>query len=377
MKICLIAPTYLPARRANTIQVMKMAQAMTALGHEVIVTVPGESNQSSPPAWEELAHFYGLKYQFAVEWLPSSSRLRRYDYGYRSVIYARKQGCELIYTRLPQAAGLASFWGIPTIYEVHDIPRGRGAKVLLRLFLRGSGARRLVLITRALRDALSRWQPKLPPSPFTTIAPDGVDLDRYADLSSSAEARAALSLPERFTIGYTGHLYPGRGTELILAMAERLLEVAFLLVGGNPEDVTSVRAEAENKGLENIRLTGFVPNAELPLYQAACDILLMPYQELVAASSGGDIARYLSPMKVFEYLACGRPIISSDLPVLQEVLNETNAIFLPPDEVDPWVEAIQDLRTNQSRQESLSQQARVDAEMYTWEARAEKIFGNF
>ncbi len=377
MKICLIAPTYLPARRANTIQVMKMAQAMTALGHEVIVTVPGESNQSSPPAWEELAHFYGLKYQFAVEWLPSSSRLRRYDYGYRSVIYARKQGCELIYTRLPQAAGLASFWGIPTIYEVHDIPRGRGAKVLLRLFLRGSGARRLVLITRALRDDLSRWQPKLPPSPFTTIAPDGVDLDRYADLSSSAEARAALSLPERFTIGYTGHLYPGRGTELILAMAERLLEVAFLLVGGNPEDVTSVRAEAENKGLENIRLTGFVPNAELPLYQAACDILLMPYQELVAASSGGDIARYLSPMKVFEYLACGRPIISSDLPVLQEVLNETNAIFLPPDEVDPWVEAIQDLRTNQSRQESLSQQARVDAEMYTWEARAEKIFGNF
>lgn len=377
MKICLIAPTYLPARRANTIQVMKMAQALTALGHEVIVTVPAESNPSSTPTWDELAHFYGLKYHFKVEWLPVLSRLRGYDYGYRAIQFARKQGCNLIYTRLPQAAGLASYRGIPTVYEVHDIPKGRGAKVLLRLFLSGSGARRLVLITRALRDDLARWQPTLPPSPFTTIAPDGVDLDRYADLPSSAEARATLSLSERFTIGYTGHLYPGRGTELILALAERLPEVAFLLVGGNPKGVTSFRAEAENKALENIRLTGFVPNAELPRYQAACDILLMPYQQRVAASSGGDIARYLSPMKVFEYLACGRPIISSDLPVLKEVLNTANALLLPPAEVDSWVEAIQDLRTNQSLRESLSQQARVDAAMYTWEARAEKIFGHF
>ena len=78
-------------------------------------------------------------------------------------------------------------------------------------------------------------------------------------------------------------------------------------------------------------------------------------------------------MKVFEYLACGRSIISSDLPVLQEVLNRTNAILLPPGDVDAWAEAILDLRENESRRKSLSQQAQVDAQMYTWEARAENI----
>ncbi len=373
MKICLIAPTYLPARRANTIQVMKMAQAMTALGHEVTVTVPGEGKPSSTPTWEELAHYYGLKQPFAVEWMPARSWLRRYDYGYRAVHYARNHEADLIYTRLPQSAGLASSLGISVIYEMHDFPLGKGAQFLLNLFLQGRGARRLVLITRALRDDLARWLPSLLPPPFTIVAPDGVDLDRYADLPSPAEARAALSLPGRFTLGYTGHLYPGRGTEMILALAGRLPEITFLLVGGNPEDVASVSAEAENKGLKNVRLTGFIPNAELPRYQAACDILLMPYQQRVAASSGGDISRYLSPMKVFEYLACGRSIISSDLPVLQEVLNRTNAILLPPGDVDAWAEAILDLRENESRRKSLSQQAQVDAQMYTWEARAENI----
>jgi len=373
VKICLIAPTYLPARRANTIQVMKMAQAMAVLGHEVLVTVPGKHHGRSAPTWDELSHHYGLRHPFKIEWLPERSWLRRYDYGYRAVHHARKHDADLIYTRLPQSAGLASSLGISTVFEIHDFPSGRGVRILFKLFLQGSGARRLVLITRSLRDDLARWLDSLPSTPFTIIAPDGVDLARYADVPSSSDARSTLSIPDRFTVGYTGHLYPGRGAEMILSMAARLPEIIFLLVGGDPDDVDRVQAEAENTGLNNVILTGFIPNAELPRYQAACDILLMPYQQRVAASSGGNIARYLSPMKVFEYLACGRPIISSDLPVLQETLNQNNAILLPPDDVDAWVKAIQELQTDPSRREALAHQARMEAQKYSWEARAERI----
>lgn len=387
MKICLIAPTYLPARRANTIQVMKMAQAMTVLGHEVFVTSPlpprppspcwerGESARAGGEGepWDELARHYGLQHQFQVEWLPARSWMRRYDYGYRAVRYARQRGADLIYTRLPQSAALSSWLGISTIYEIHDFPKGRGAAMLLNLFSKGRGARRLVLITRALRDDLARRFSPLPAPPFTLIAPDGVDLERYVNLPAPADARAALSLPERFTLGYTGHLYPGRGVELLLPLANRQPDVTFMLVGGEPDDVARMRAEIEKAGIVNVILTGFVSNAELPRYQAASDVLLMPYQEQVAASSGGDIARYLSPMKMFEYLACGRPVISSDLPVLRETLTSENAILLPPDDLDAWVTAIQELRTNPSRREALARQARLDARKYSWEARAEKI----
>jgi glycosyltransferase involved in cell wall biosynthesis len=149
-----------------------------------------------------------------------------------------------------------------------------------------------------------------------------------------------------------------------------------LLVGGDPADVERVHRQVDERGLNNVTLTGFVPNADLPQYQAACDVLLMPYQRHVAASSGGDIARYLSPMKLFEYMACGRPIVSSDLPVLRETLNSDNAILLSPEDQDAWVLALQALQGDSLRREALGHRVRQDVEQYTWEARAQKILEN-
>jgi glycosyltransferase involved in cell wall biosynthesis len=160
---------------------------------------------------------------------------------------------------------------------------------------------------------------------------------------------------------------------LILAIAAQLPEVHFLLVGGEPSDVDRLRETVHTRGLTNITLTGFIPNAELPRYQAACDILLMPYQRKVAASSGGDIAKFLSPMKLFEYLASGRAILSSDLPVLQEVLTPQNAVLLPSDNSAAWVAAIRDLQSRPQKRAALAAQAQTDAQRYSWEARAEQI----
>lgn len=371
MKICLIAPTHLPARRANTIQVMKMAQAIKVVGHEVLVLVPQTDANMSRPSWDELAHHYGLQHKFGVEWRKGSSSLRRYDYGLFAVLRARRWGADLIYTRLPQAAALASMLGIKTIFEIHDLPQGVQGPRLLRRFLRGAGARRLVVITKALGADLPFMDEA---REFITIAPDGVDLVRFADLPEPAQARQQLSFADQFTVGYTGHLYPGRGADLILQIAERLPEMNFLLVGGETPDIERIRKQTQTLGLNNIILAGFVPNMELPVYQAACDVLLMPYQPRVEASSGGDIARYLSPMKLFEYLACGRAIVSSDLPVLREILNSENSILLPPDEIDAWVSTLQNLYSNGTLREGLAKQALQDVKQYSWEARAQNIF---
>lgn len=177
----------------------------------------------------------------------------------------------------------------------------------------------------------------------------------------------------RFVAGYSGHLYAGRGVELILDMAARLPEVGFLVVGGEPDESQALRSEVKSRRLENVIPVGFVPNAELPRYQASCDLFLMPYQRRVAASSGGDIARYLSPMKLFEYMACGRPILCSDLPVLREVLSPEIAVLLPPDDVEAWVAAIQSLLNDPALCRSLGELVRAEAKGYTWEARASQI----
>jgi len=401
MKIAVIAPTEIPARRANTLQVMKMTQALALLGNEVRLAAPKKwpgakeaspehqnlvSETASDRTWNGLACHYGLHHEFPITWLPAVSWLRRYDFSFFAVAWARRWGAELIYTRLPQAAAGASRMRSKTVFEIHDLPQGRFGISAFRNFLAGRGAYRLVAITQALANDLSKAFGSPASPPFTIVAPDGVDLDRFTDLPAPSQARLALAQdkstglaqslnPEQFTAGYTGHLYAGRGMPLLLDFAELLPDVTFLIVGGEPQDVERLRSEANVRRLQNILLTGFVPNAELPRYQAACDVLLMPYQHRVAASSGGDISRYLSPMKLFEYLACGRAIISSDLPVLQEVLNPRNAILLPCDDVDAWVQALRNLQNDSQFRERLAAQARQDSSSYTWEARAVKIFG--
>ena len=125
MKIVLIAPTYLPAIRANTIQVMKMAQAIASLGHDLTVLVPQVEVESRQFSWDDLMHQYGLRSEFKIEWLPTNRKMRSYDFGLKSVRRSRELGAELIYTRLPQSAVFASRLGIPTIYEIHDLPKGK------------------------------------------------------------------------------------------------------------------------------------------------------------------------------------------------------------------------------------------------------------
>jgi len=382
MKIALIAPTYLPARRANTIQVMKMAQAFTNLGHQVRVIVPGmaDNGQDGELQWQKLAAHYGLQSIFEVVWLPVRPYMRRYDYGFLAVRAAQKWEADLVYTRLPQAAVIAAWKRMETIYEIHDIPQGTVGPVLFRSYLKAPGARRLVTITQALKDEIiNRFGLPDSPPPIV-VALDGVDLDRYQDIPKPIDARRLLNAQsnlnvdeERFTIGYTGHLYSGRGVELMLGMAERLPNLSFMLAGGENEDVTNLRLRVESRNLRNVILTGFIPNSELPSYQAACDLLLMPYQRRVSGSSGGDISKYLSPMKLFEYMACGRPILSSDLPVFREVLNERNAVLIIPDDIDQWVENIEALISDSDTRRELSERAKMDVKQYTWKTRAERI----
>lgn len=395
MRITIIAPTEIPARRANTLQVMKMAQAFRELGHLVHMIVP-QSSQSKKKAeadnqhsWESLAHHYGLKHSFHIEWLPAHNHLKRYDFSWRAIKRAKELGAQVIYTRLPQSAALSSLRGLATIYEIHDFPQGVMGPFLLRTFLRGKGAQRMVVITHALYTDLNKAFRIPTVKDFVRIAPDGVDLERYLDLPDPAIARELLctrqpgfmsdsihfseDFASQFTAGYTGHLYPGRGTQLLVELAARLPEINFLIAGGEPSDVQKLRQTALNRSLSNMFITGFVPNTDLPQIQSACEVLLMPYQKKVSASSGGDIGRYLSPMKLFEYMASQRAILSSDLPVLKEILNPQNALILPPSDINAWVDAIKNLKDNAELRHRLGMQARQDVLQYTWQSRARRI----
>jgi glycosyltransferase involved in cell wall biosynthesis len=224
-----------------------------------------------------------------------------------------------------------------------------------------------------LRKALERSTSLQFENDALLVAPNGVELEKYDGLPNPDEARHQLNLPEGSTVGFTGHIYPGRGADLLFELAKQMPQVNFLWVGGTPDLVDFWRAKLTDAKMTNVTMTGFVKHEIIPLYQAASDILLMPYSRSISASSGQDIAEVINPMKMFEYMASGRAIISADLPSIREVLNEGNAMLCEPGEIGNWRLEIEALLGDEPRRLVLSAQARKDVEQLTWVKREERV----
>jgi glycosyltransferase involved in cell wall biosynthesis len=367
MKIAAIAGSTIPSDTANSLQVMKACQALVQIGHEVTLLVPGVKNTSV-----DLRKHYGLEVDFPIEWLSSSSRRM---FTWNAVRRGRALGADLTYTWFPQSAVFSQLRGMPVIFEIHIQPTGRFGPVWHKAFETVPGRKRLASITHALVSVLERdFNMHFPPGEVV-IAPNGVDLERFASLPDPVTARRQTGLREAPTLMCTGHLYAGRGAELFLALAEALPQAHFVWVGGRPEDVASWKQRAKS---QNVTFTGYIPNRDLPLYQAAADILLMPYGTSIMGSSGtADSAAVASPMKMFEYMAAGRAIVTSDLPVIREVLDEESAVFCQPAGIGDWRLVIESLLDDESHRAKLGHQAQRKVQGHTWTARAQRIMNGF
>ena len=370
MNIVAIAGSTIPSDTANSLQVMKACQALAQIGHDVTLLVPEATNLKNTTI--NLRQHYGLQTEFPIEWLSSFSRRM---FTWDALRRARGLKAELIYSWFPQSAVFGLLRGLPVIFEIHIQPTGLFGPLWHQAFANLHGLKRLVSITRALVNILERdFHLHLSPDEVV-IAPNGVDLERFDSLPDTVTARRQIGFREAQTVMCTGHLYAGRGAELFLSLAKFFPQVHFVWVGGRSEDIKTWRQKAES---DNVTFTGFIPNRDLPLYQAAADILLMPYSRSIMGSSGtADSAAVASPMKMFEYMAAGRAIVSADLPVIREVLNETSAVFCEPDKLENWRAGIESLLDDEKRRLELGTRARQDAQGYTWVARAKRIMNNF
>ncbi|MEW6400351.1 MAG: glycosyltransferase [Chloroflexota bacterium] len=392
MKIAVITNSRIPSLTANSIQAMKVAQALIQLDHEIRMFAPREAD---PVSRETLASHYGLRLTPDLEWLPSNQHLKRLDFIFHAARAAKRFGADIVYTWLPQSAALGLWLGYPVVLEMHADVAGRMGAWWLRQFWKARGRKLMTVTTSALRTALERSTSMQFENDAVLVAPNGVELERYEGLPNPSEARRQLDLPEGPTVGFTGHIYPGRGADLLFELAKQMPQVNFLWVGGTAELVDFWRGRLDEARMTNATMTGFVQHERIPLHQAAADILLMPYSRSISASSGQDIAEVINPMKMFEYMAAGRAIVSADLPVIREVLNEGNAVFCEPyggrvglsvpsspyrDHnvegdyvIGNWRLEIESLLRDEARRVALGAQAKKDVERFTWEMREERV----
>lgn len=324
---------------------------------------------------KKLWKLYGIRDTFTLRIIPFIRGLKLWDYALRCGFESKKNQSDVYYTRHLSSAFLAVLFKHKVVLELHAPLNASWKGRLLRSLLLSGRIHFIVVITDALRELLEK-QLHLGERSYCWIKvlPDGVDFPAFEILPSLKECQSELHLDsEKKWVGYSGHLYPGRGIELILNLAKRNSDVQFLLVGGEPEAVSALEKEISAQGISNVVITGFVPPQKLPRYLGACDALLMPYEQSVAVSGGGNTVKWMSPLKMFEYMATRRPILSSDLPVLREILNESNAMLCEVGNLESWNNALKKVLDEEGLGQKLASQAYADVQSYSWKNRAQKI----
>ncbi len=362
MRILYVSSSTVPSRAANSVHVMKMCQAFAGLGHEVRLLTMNRPAKQISSELDDYAH-YGVQPSFDLRKLPFPG----FPGGQACYAWAAKREADrwkpdLVYGRYFPAVAFLGFSGSPVVLESHERiwERGRTVRNLVKKLFRSPGFQRLVVISNALKEMY--LEQKLLPESRICVAHDAAD-----PAPSCPPAGNSV-----FKVGYLGGVYPGRGIELLLECAGGLPEVEFHFVGGTRADLEQLTGTVPGP---NVTGHGYQPPERVPQLRCEMDVLLAPYQRKVAVYGGkGDTSAFMSPLKIIEYMASGRPMICSDLPVLREVLHPVNALLVDPDDREGWVEAIRGLREDPERAAQIGKRALQDFEhQHTWDIRAQHV----
>ena len=373
MKILYISNSIIPSRAANSIHVMKMSQAFANIGHEVILLAPDRRKKYEKNV-HDIYDYYGVKKNFKIKklWYPEFKG-GAFFYTLKIFLYLIiNKKFNLVYGRFLYGCYVASLLKNEVIYESHA-PIYEETNYGLRFFkklIKSKYFKKLVVISHALKDIY--LENKFLKNEKIQVEHDGAD--KVLDLNSTINLLGSVN---NFKVGYVGHLHKGKGIEIIASIANKVKDdVEFHIIGGTEKDINIWKNNINSK---NVFFYGYVPHKEVSNYINAFDICLLPNQKVIfaygAKSTGMNLSKFTSPLKLFEYMSHKKAIIASDLPVLKEVLNEKNSILVEFDNKNDWIKAIEKLKSTQCRKK-ISQQALSDFNHYTWKSRALRLIND-
>ena len=370
MKIFYFSGVKLPSQNSDSIHVMKMAQAFGKAGHDVTLFA-----QSVGAASEELYEIYDTEQCFKMHLvsgldLPFLSHVNQY----RTLAQTMKTTArpDLFYGHDPLALTLFND-GSPIIFEAHGMPTKPAQGWALKQLIKNKNLHAIVAVSDVLKKDLLTLFPEIDPEQIF-VAHDGADL--IENLSSLEGEVQLKGRKNALNIGYAGSLTPGKGIELIHRIARLRPEYDFHIVGGTKKQIQRIET---NDRLSNVYFYGHCEHAEVPSYLKAFDICVAPYQHRALIKTGHNTSRWISPMKIFEYMAIKKPMICSKLPVIEEIVrhNETALLVAASDE-EKWAETIDYLAENPDAAEKIADNAYHSLEdHYTWDKRVEAIFDFF
>jgi glycosyltransferase involved in cell wall biosynthesis len=384
--VTLPADIRFPLERANGVQIVKTAAALARGGHATTLIV----RKSDPRETSEILALYGVAPDARL-------RVRRLAVGHRAGRFALPrlrflarataasllalQRGDVVLTRdLQLADALLSLNGDGrVVYESHAVEallyRERAAlygtpepaseakarrleRRERRVWQRAAG---IVTTTAGIRNS---FEAAFGPRARTRVIPNGCDVP---------PAREFPGLPNESPprVVYAGQLYPWKGVDVLVEAFAFVKGARLVMLGGldGEPDFERVKALAAARGLQDrIELKGTLPQVQVAHELARAAVVAVPFLKT------GMTERHTSPLKAFEAMAAGRPLVASDLPSSREFLRDgENAVLVTPGDPAALAEAIRRLLHDKALAERLARTAYAEAPRYSWDARARQL----
>ena len=364
MKICYLSNTAVPSKSAASIQIIKMCENFSKLNNKVLLIT---SNASK----ENVFDFYGVKKSFQITKLKNFETfplgVKYYLFSIVSILESLKFNPDIYITRNFFTSFLLSILRKKNILELHhgiDM-EGRIVRYILKFFnfLNSKYLLKLLAITNSVKIYYQK-QFKVNEEKFIVL-PSGSSIERKLPIE-------IFKKNKKLKIGYFGSIYKSRGVNLILRLSKIDNENDYFIFG-NLSQYKNIKTKFYNN---NLKLHDYLPYKKIPSNISKMDILLMPYQETAVASGNvGNIIDFTSPLKLFDYLACGKIILSSKVKVFEEVLEDKkNVIFIKNfNNINSWKKEIKKIQNLESKRLIISKNNLKISKNFNLKTRAKKI----
>lgn len=348
-----IAELVLPSRSAYSIQVMKMCNAFSELGYKTNLHVLNSQSNKIHKIYNCNSNFkiysHNLKINNFISRLLFATKLVLKNKNLSGVLYSRS-----IITGI-----FLSFFKKDVVIEIHHELKGF-TFFLFQLCKNFDFFKKIkfVFITKNLKKNFNL-------SNKSVIADDGVDLNSFKLKKNKNKYKN--------TCVYTGSFAKGKGLEKIIKISKLLPKIEFHLYG---DFSNSTYSNETIRNYNNIKYFGFSEYKNMPKILNKYDLYLMPYENKVYVRSKNiEVSKFMSPMKLFEYMAADGVLIASDLSVYNHILNKKNSILIRNNSINLWKRKIEEFFKIKKKFLYLSKNAHESVKLYTWDNRAKKIVG--
>ena len=363
MKIAYITDTEFPTKAANGVQTFRMCEAFVAAGYDLRLFCQGKKEQINQT---DLFSYYGVNPGFDTQFISlTGGRLKPYRFTFKLYSQIRKFSPDIVYTRHLHSAYWLALSGWKVMYELHKSPSIDGvvSRLIFQKLVKLVKLQKLVVISNALKNEVQKNF--FIPAEKILVAHDGANVTEERDL--------LVAFPkDRLNIGYLGSAFVGKGVVNAVTLAQRCPNYLFHIIGC---EFSEIRNCFKENLPYNLCFYGYVRPAIAKSYLKKMDVLIAPFGREVLDISGRNIVNWMSPLKIFEYMASGKPIVASNLEVISEVLvNNETSLLCEPDNINEWANALNKLAEDVILRERLGANALNELKTkYTWHQRISRI----